>query len=105
MLRAPIMRSSEQKKLVRLQRQLVRCRKGSVRRGKVKARIANVHVRVADRRKDWVEKTTTRITATYGMVAIEKLPMPQYGAGAETETRPRQRRPLPRSSHPGELQL
>jgi transposase len=74
MLRAPVMRRDEQKKLVRLQRQLARCRKGSVRRGKVKARIARLHAGVADRRKDWVEKTTTRIAATYGVVAVEKLP-------------------------------
>jgi transposase len=73
MLRAPVMRRGEQKKLVRLQGQLARCRKGSVRRGKVKARIANLHARAADRRKDWVEKTTTRIAATYGVVAVEKL--------------------------------
>ncbi|MEN4464480.1 transposase [Mycolicibacterium conceptionense] len=73
MLRAPVMRRGEQKKLVRLQRQLARCRKGSVRRAKVKARIATLHARVADRRRDWVEKTTTRITATYAVVAVEKL--------------------------------
>ena len=73
MLRAPVMRRGEQKKLVRLQRQLVGCRKGSLRRAKVKARIAKLHARVADRRKDWVEKTTTRIVATYGLVAVEKL--------------------------------
>jgi transposase len=73
MLRAPIMRRGEQKKLVRLQRQLARCRKGSVRRGNVKARIARLHAGVADRRRDWVEKTTTRIAATYAVVAVEKL--------------------------------
>lgn len=74
MLRAPVMRRGEQKKLVGLQRQLARCRKGSVRRGKVKARIATLHARVADRRKDWVEKATTRIAATYGVIAVENLP-------------------------------
>lgn len=73
MLRAPVMRRGEQKKLVRLQHQLACCRKGSVRRGKVKARIARLHAGVADRRRDWVEKTTTRIAATYGVVAVEKL--------------------------------
>ncbi|WP_343572164.1 transposase [Mycobacterium sp.] len=73
MLRAPIMRRGEQKTLVRLQRQLARCRKGSIRRGKVKARIARLHAGVSDRRRDWVEKTTTRIAATYGVVAVEKL--------------------------------
>jgi putative transposase len=74
MLRAPVMRRAEQKKLVRLQRQLARCRKGSVRRGKVKTRIARLHGRVADRRKDWVEKITTGIAASYGVVVVEKLP-------------------------------
>ncbi|BBX25324.1 RNA-guided endonuclease InsQ/TnpB family protein [Mycolicibacterium alvei] len=74
MLRAPVMRRVEQNKLIRLQQQLARCRKGSIRRGKVKARIATLHARVADRRRDWIEKTTTRITATYGVVAVEKLP-------------------------------
>ena len=75
MLRAPVMRCREQKKLAGLQRQLARCGKGSVRGGKVKARIAKLHAGVADRRKDWVEKITTRITATYGVVAVEKLPI------------------------------
>jgi putative transposase len=74
-MRAPVMRGSEHKTLARLQRQLARCRKGSVRRSKVKARMAKLHAGVADRRKDWVEKTTTRIAATYGVVAIEKLPI------------------------------
>ncbi|WP_234797278.1 RNA-guided endonuclease InsQ/TnpB family protein [Mycobacteroides chelonae] len=73
MLRAPIMRRGEQKKLVRLQRRLACCRKGSIRRGKAKARIAKLHARVADRRRDWVEKTTTRIAATYAVVVVEKL--------------------------------
>jgi putative transposase len=73
MLRAPIMRRGEQKELVRLQRKLARCRKGSNRRAKVKARIAKLHGKVADRRKDWVEETTTRIVATYSVVAVERL--------------------------------
>ena len=73
MLRAPIIRRGEQKKIVRLQRQLARCRKGSARRGKVKARIAALHAGVADRRRDWVEKTTTTIAAAYSLVAVEKL--------------------------------
>jgi len=74
MLRAPVMRRSEHKKLTRLQRQLARCRKGSARRGKVKARIARLHAGVADRRRDWIEKITTKITATYAVVAVEGLP-------------------------------
>lgn len=76
MLRAPVMRIGEQKKLARLQRQLAGCRKGSVRRGMVKSRIAKLHAQVSDRRRDWVEKTTTRIAGTYAVVAVEKLSTP-----------------------------
>lgn len=39
----------------------------------MKARIARLHAGVADRRRDWVEKITTRIAATYAVVAVEKL--------------------------------
>lgn len=35
----------------------------------------NCNARVADRRKDWIEKTTTWIAATYGVVAAGKLPV------------------------------
>jgi transposase len=73
MLRAPIMRRGEHNRLVKLQQQLARCRKGSRRRAKLKSRIARLHGRVADRRRDWIEKTTTAITATYGVIAVEKL--------------------------------
>lgn len=73
MLRAPIMRRREQIKLARLQQQLARCRNGSARRSRIKARIAALHALVADRRRDWVEKTTTTLAATYSLVAVEKL--------------------------------
>jgi transposase len=96
MLRAPVMRRGEQKNLVRLQCQLARCRKGSNRRAKVKARIAKLHGKVADRRKDWVEKVTTRIAGNYGVVAVEKLatrnmvraPKPKADPGNESHYLP-----------------
>lgn len=94
MFRAPVMRGGEQKKLARLQRDLARCRKGSGRRAKVKARIAKLHAGVADRRRDWVEKTTTRITATYGVVAVEKLP---------TRNMVRAPKPKPDPDQPGDF--
>ena len=46
---------------------------GRCRRAKVKARIAGLHRRVADRRKDWVEKATTGLAATYAVIAVEDL--------------------------------
>lgn len=73
MLRAPIMRGGEQKRLVKLQQQLARCCKGSHRRELVKTRIVR-HQRVADWRKDRVEKATTRLAAAHGVIAVEDLP-------------------------------
>jgi len=75
MLRAPKMRKREQAKLARLEREKARRRKGSARRKAVVKRIATVHQTVADRRRDWVEKITTRIAANYDFVAVEQLPV------------------------------
>ncbi|WP_085144354.1 MULTISPECIES: RNA-guided endonuclease InsQ/TnpB family protein [Mycolicibacterium] len=73
MLRAPLMRRAERQRLAKLQRQLANCRKDSNRRSKVKARIARLHARVADRRKDWIEKATTRVASQYAVIAVEDL--------------------------------
>ncbi|OBA77757.1 hypothetical protein A9W99_04325 [Mycobacterium sp. 1164966.3] len=73
MFRAPTMRKREQAKLARLQREKTRRRKGSARRRSVVMRIAAVHETVAGRRRDWVEKLTTRIAARYDFVAVEHL--------------------------------
>ena len=73
MLRAPIIRRRERKQLARWQASLARQHKGSRRRSRTKARIARVHQRVADRRRNWVEKTTTRLAANYEVVAVEAL--------------------------------
>lgn len=75
MLRAPKMRRREQAKLARLEREKGRCRKGSARRKAVVQRIAALHETVAGRRRDWVEKITTRIAANYDFVAVEQLPV------------------------------
>jgi transposase len=75
MLRAPVMRRRERQRLVRLQRRLARCRKGSRRCDATRAAIARIHQRVADRRRDWVEKTTTDLAARYEVIAVEALPV------------------------------
>jgi putative transposase len=75
MFRAPKMRNREQAKLARLQRENARRRKDSARRKAVAQRIATVHETVAARRRDWVEKITTRIAANYDFVAVEQLPV------------------------------
>jgi transposase len=75
MFRAPKMRKREQAKLARLERQKAHRRRGSARRKAVVQQIAALHETVADRRRDWVEKITTRIAANYDFVAVEQLPV------------------------------
>ena len=58
-----------------MQRQLARQRKGSNRRNRTKAKIARIFAREADRRKNWVEQTTTRLVREYDLLAVENLPV------------------------------
>ncbi|MEV8630469.1 transposase [Streptosporangium sp. NPDC051023] len=73
LLRAPGLREAEAKRLVRLQRNLARAERGSNRRGKVKAAIARLKARESDRRKDWVEKTSTGLARRFDVIAVEDL--------------------------------
>lgn len=73
MLTAPSLSAGEQARFVALQQRLSRQRKGSNRRGKTRSALARMHARISDRRRDWVEKTTTDLTRTYDVIAIEDL--------------------------------
>ncbi|WP_084959082.1 RNA-guided endonuclease InsQ/TnpB family protein [Thermoactinospora rubra] len=73
LLTAPTLRETEQARLRRLQRKLARARRGSARRAKVKAAIARLKAREADRRKDWVEKTSTGLARRFDVIAVEDL--------------------------------
>ncbi len=57
----------------RLQRKLARQKKGSKRRARTKLSIAKLSARESDRRKDWIEKTTTNLVREYDLIAIEDL--------------------------------
>ncbi|HEY4455604.1 MAG TPA: transposase [Pseudonocardiaceae bacterium] len=54
-------------------RALSRCQRGSNRRKRAKARLARLHARAADRRRDFVEKTSTTIATRYDVIRIEDL--------------------------------
>jgi transposase len=73
LLSIPRQRPAEAERLARLQRKLAKAVKGSNRRAKIKARIARLSARQTDRRKDWVEKTSTRLAREYDLIAIEDL--------------------------------
>ncbi|GAB2469339.1 RNA-guided endonuclease TnpB family protein [Streptosporangium sandarakinum] len=69
---APL-RQTEQKRLVRLERRLARAKPGSARRAKAKAALARLKARRKDRRKDWVEKTSTDLARRFDVIAVEDL--------------------------------
>ncbi|MGN9783936.1 RNA-guided endonuclease InsQ/TnpB family protein [Nonomuraea sp. ZG12] len=73
LLNAPTLRDAEKARLLRLLRKLARAERGSHRRGRVKVAIAKMKARERDRRKDWVEKTSTDLARRFGVIAVEDL--------------------------------
>src|SRR5882757_4116464 len=73
LLRAPGLTPGESKRLKVLQQQLARAKRGSNRREKTKQRIAKLKARERDRRKDWVEKTTTDLARRFDVIRVEDL--------------------------------
>lgn len=73
-LRMPTLLSpGEAQRRRRLQRKLARQKKGSGRREHTKHSVACLSARAADRRKDWIEKTTTDLVRDYDIICIEDL--------------------------------
>ena len=73
LLHAPSLTRGEAKRLTVLQQRLARAKRGSTRRARTKRTIAKLKAREADRRKDWVEKTTTDIACRFDTIRIEAL--------------------------------
>lgn len=69
----PRLRLAESARLLRLQRRLARQRKGSNRRERTKRQIARIRHREINRRKDVVEKLTTRLAAEHDLIRVEDL--------------------------------
>jgi transposase len=80
---APGLTSKEAERLVRMERQLARQQTGSKRRERTKASKSRVTARLVDRRRDWIEKTTTWLVETYDIVCIEKLNVRAMTASAK----------------------
>ena len=69
----PGLTAREQARLRRLQRRLARARRGSSRRGRVKTAAARLKAHETDRRRDWVEKTSTEIARRFDAIRVEDL--------------------------------
>jgi transposase len=73
LLSVPGLGESEAKRLLRLQRRLARAKRGSNRRTRIKTAIGRLRARQTDRRKDWVEQTSTCLARRFDPGRVEKI--------------------------------
>jgi putative transposase len=73
LLHAPGIAARERIRLRHLQRKLARAKRGSNRRRRVKHAVVRLTARQTDRRKDWVEKTSTDIARRFAVIKVEDL--------------------------------
>jgi IS605 OrfB family transposase len=73
LLSVPGLGETEAKRLLRLQRRLARAKRGSNRRKRVKTAIGRLKARQTDRRKDWVEQTSTDLARRFEVIRVEDL--------------------------------
>ena len=72
----------EQEKLAKLQRKLARQKKGSRNGRKTKLKIARLHRYIADSRRDFLHKTSTKIAKNHSIVYVEDLKVSNMSASA-----------------------
>ncbi len=70
---APNTFRKHEKKLATLQRRLAKKQKGSKRRAKARLKVARLHAKIADTRKDFLHKLSTRLIRENQTIAIETL--------------------------------
>jgi putative transposase len=73
MLRVPGLSAGETQRLRRLQQRLARAQRGSNQRARTKRAIARLRARETDRRRDWVEKTSTEVARRFHTIRVEDL--------------------------------
>jgi len=69
----PTFTREEQNRLNYLQKQLNRQKKGSKNRERTKKKTSKLHLTLRNRRKDWIEKTTTELVRKYDILILEDL--------------------------------
>ena len=70
---APNAFRKHEKKLAKLQRRLAKKKKGSKNRTKARLKVAKLHAKIADIRKDFIHKLSTRLIHENQVIAIETL--------------------------------
>ena len=72
----------EQEKLAKLQRKLARQKKGSRNSRKTKRKIVRLHRYIADSRRDFLHKTSTKIAKNHSIICVEDLKVSNMSASA-----------------------
>ena len=70
---APNAFRKHEKKLAKLQRRLAKKKKGSKNRAKARLKVAKLHAKIADIRKDFTHKLSTRLIHENQVIAVETL--------------------------------
>jgi len=104
LIRGELLTPAERARRCRLQRRLARQTKGSNRRAATKHALARLTAREVDRRKDWIEKSTTALVRDHDLIAIEDLAVVNMvrsarGTVDQPGTNVAQKRGLNRSIH------
>jgi putative transposase len=69
----PTFFAKDEKKLARAQRQLCKKKKGSKNRAKARKKVAKIHAKIADRRRDYQHKLSTKLIRENQVVCVESL--------------------------------
>ncbi|WP_344592046.1 transposase [Actinomadura vinacea] len=73
LLKVPGLTPGETRRLELLARGLGRARRGSGRRARLRAALARLKARESDRRKNWVEQTSTILAREFDVIGVEDL--------------------------------
>ncbi|XVQ11419.1 RNA-guided endonuclease InsQ/TnpB family protein [Spirillospora sp. CA-255316] len=73
LLKVPGLTPGERRRLRLLARRLGRAKRGSSRRARLKAALARLKARESDRRKNWVEQTSTMLARQFDVTGVEDL--------------------------------
>jgi putative transposase len=65
--------AKNEKRLAKAQRRLAKKKKGSKNRNKARLKVAKIHARIADRRRDYQHKLSTRIAHENQVICVESL--------------------------------
>ena len=65
--------AQDEKKLAQAQRRLAKKQRGSRNRDKARKKVARIHARIADRRRDFTQKLSTRLIRENQTICIESL--------------------------------